>query len=148
MTWDETLARVRSAAEFCATAGLARLRIQDAHVGIELRRSAAALRAPGDDAQSASDHALLAGVTQNGARAESDPARSIVRAEFVGIVRFSRPAVATGTRLAEDRDLAYVESLGIRIPVRSGGAGRVANIFVNDGQSVEFGQQLFAIELE
>ncbi len=148
MTWDETLARVRSAAEFCATAGLVRLRIQDAHVGIELRRSATALRALDDDAQTAFEHVLFAGVTQNGARPDGDPARSIVRAEFVGIVRFSRPTVAPGTLLAEDRELAYVESLGIRNPVRSGGAGRVADIFVNDGQPVEFGQQLFAIEAQ
>ncbi len=45
-----------------------------------------------------------------------------------------------------DRELAYVETLGIRNPVRSRGPGRVAMIYVTDGQPVEYGQPLFAIE--
>jgi acetyl-CoA carboxylase biotin carboxyl carrier protein len=48
--------------------------------------------------------------------------------------------------VGEDRELAYVEALGIRNPVRSGGAGRVCDIFVKDGQAVEYGQPLFSIE--
>ena len=70
----------------------------------------------------------------------------MLKAEFVGIVRFSRPTVGEGTILSEDRELAYVESLGIRNPVRSGGAGRIASIFVTDGEPVGYGQPLFAIE--
>jgi biotin carboxyl carrier protein len=54
--------------------------------------------------------------------------------------------VARGTSLPEDRELAYVESLGIRNPVRSGGPGRVAAVYVSDGEAVGYGQPLFAIE--
>jgi biotin carboxyl carrier protein len=36
--------------------------------------------------------------------------------------------------------------LGIRNAVRSRGAGRVAMIYITDGQPVEYGQPLFAIE--
>jgi acetyl-CoA carboxylase biotin carboxyl carrier protein len=78
--------------------------------------------------------------------ANHEPAATVLRAEFVGIVRLSRPAVAAGSALAEDRELAYVESLGIRNPVRSGGPGRVRSVFVGDGEAVEYGQPLFAIE--
>jgi biotin carboxyl carrier protein len=70
----------------------------------------------------------------------------VLKAEFVGIVRLSRPAVGAGTVLAEDRELAYVESLGIRNPVRSGGPGRISAVFVNDGEPVGYGQPLFEIE--
>ena len=65
---------------------------------------------------------------------------------MVGIVRFLRPPVAEGQELDGDRELAYVETLGIRNPVRSRGAGRVSAVFVTDGQPVEYGQPLFAIE--
>ncbi|MBD5604890.1 MAG: acetyl-CoA carboxylase biotin carboxyl carrier protein subunit, partial [Candidatus Eremiobacteraeota bacterium] len=58
----------------------------------------------------------------------------------------SRPTVAEGPVLGEDRELAYVESLGIRNPVRSGGPGRISGVYVNDGEPVGYGQPLFAIE--
>jgi biotin carboxyl carrier protein len=64
----------------------------------------------------------------------------------VGVVRFSRPAVSEGMNVEGDRDLAYVETLGIRNPVRSRGSGRIAAIYVTDGQPVEYGQPLFTIE--
>jgi biotin carboxyl carrier protein len=48
--------------------------------------------------------------------------------------------------LEGDRELAFVETLGIRNAVRSRGPGRVAMIYVTDGQPVEYGQPLFAIE--
>jgi biotin carboxyl carrier protein len=57
-----------------------------------------------------------------------------------------RPAVTEGMALEADRELAFVETLGIRNAVRSRGAGRVAMIYVTDGQPVEYGQPLFAIE--
>jgi acetyl-CoA carboxylase biotin carboxyl carrier protein len=70
----------------------------------------------------------------------------VLKAEFVGIVRLSRPSVTPGTVLSEDRELAYVESLGIRNPIRSGGPGRISAVYVSDGEPVGYGQPLFAIE--
>jgi len=84
--------------------------------------------------------------SSNGAALHDARPKAVVKAEFVGIVRLARPSVAPGTLLSEDRELAYVESLGIRNPIRSGGPGRVAEIFVTDGQPVEYGQPLFSIE--
>ncbi|MBV9647818.1 MAG: biotin/lipoyl-binding protein, partial [Candidatus Eremiobacteraeota bacterium] len=44
------------------------------------------------------------------------------------------------------RELASIESLGVRNPIASRGPGRVVRVFVTDGQPVEYGQPLFAIE--
>jgi biotin carboxyl carrier protein len=145
VNWDETLERVRSAAEFCASAGLARFRVDDERLAIEVRRTVRA-------------HVRVAatnGISENGSASHAhensvtpldETPAAVLRAEFVGIVRLSRPSVAAGTVLAEDRELAYVESLGIRNPVRSGGAGRIAAVYVRDGEAVGYGQPLFAIE--
>jgi len=70
----------------------------------------------------------------------------MVSSEVVGIVRLMRPAIAEGAELEGDREVAYVETLGIRNPVRSRGGGRVSAVFVSDGQPVEYGQPLFTIE--
>jgi acetyl-CoA carboxylase biotin carboxyl carrier protein len=142
--WDETLERVRSAAEFCASSGLTRFRIDEKELEIDVRRVARSERVtqavPPPGAAVVANHG-----PSNGSRARDDQKKTL-KAEFVGIVRFSRPTVAEGTLVGTDRELAYVESLGIRNPVRSGGPCRIAEIFVSDGQPVGFGQPLLAIE--
>jgi acetyl-CoA carboxylase biotin carboxyl carrier protein len=70
----------------------------------------------------------------------------IVSSDVVGIVRLGRPPFAEGQVLDGDRELAYVETLGIRNPVRSRGGGLIVAVFVTEAQPVEFGQPLFAIE--
>ena len=144
VNWDETLERVRSAAEFCASAGLMRFRIDEEHLAIEVRRSVRPAARPAAD-EAATD-AIVPAHSTNGSTAHDDHAQTVLKAEFVGIVRLSRPTVVEGTLLAEDRELAYVESLGIRNPVRSGGAGRISAVFVSDGEPVGYGHPLFAIE--
>ncbi len=143
VNWNETIERVRSAAEFCASAGLARFRLEESGLEIEIRRSARVAAAVPASAETSA--ATENGAATNGSVATEARTR-VLRAAFVGIVRFSRPTVAEGTVLGGDRELAYVESLGIRNPVRSGGAGRVREIFVDDGEAVEFGQALFSVE--
>lgn len=133
---DDTIAtRVRSLAEAFAVSGLARLTIRDAAFELELRRSAASLPP------------LPAAAAAGTAAPETNPKKSdIVTSDLVGVLRLSRPQVSEGQQLESDRELAFVEALGIRNPVRSRGAGKVAAIYVSDGQPVEYGQPLFAIE--
>ncbi len=69
-----------------------------------------------------------------------------IKADLVGIFRLSRPVPSPGELLESDRELAYVEALGIRNPVRSRGAGRVVSILPPDGGAVEYGQVLFEID--
>jgi acetyl-CoA carboxylase biotin carboxyl carrier protein len=63
-------------------------------------------------------------------------------------VRFSRPVVAEGSTVTEDRELAYVESLGTRNPVRAAGRGKIVAVHVVDGQPVDYGHPLFAVAYE
>ncbi len=143
--WDQTLDRVRSAAEFCASSGLSRFRIDEADLEIEVKRTVRVQPAPVAAPAAGQTSSNSAAAASNGAPHEAPPAK-VLKAEFVGILRLARPAVIEGTELSQDREVAYVESLGIRNPIRSGGPGRVAAIFVADGQAVEYGQPLFAIE--
>ncbi|HJT18188.1 MAG TPA: biotin/lipoyl-containing protein [Thermoanaerobaculia bacterium] len=61
-------------------------------------------------------------------------------------MRFLRPAPVVGTIVEGDRELAFVETLGIRNPIRSRGPGRIAVIYVDEGQAVDYGAPLFAID--
>jgi acetyl-CoA carboxylase biotin carboxyl carrier protein len=142
--WDKTLERVREAAEFCAGSGLARFRVEEDELAIEVSRTPRSVAPP---AGAPETPVAVNGHSGNGVSngTESHP-QTILKAEFVGIVRFSRPSVSEGTVLSAPRELAYVESLGIRNPVRAKGPGRVAAVYVNDGEAVEYGQALFAIE--
>lgn len=145
--WDVALQRARSAAEFCASAGLTRFKLEEEDLAVEVRRRARpAAPAPVPAEAEPGLHPNGAAASSNGASSREEHRETVLKAEFVGIVRFSRPMVSQGAVVADDRELAYVESLGIRNPIRSGGPGRVARVFVTDGQPVEYGQPLFAIE--
>ena len=128
---EETIAeRVRPLAQAFHDGGLVRLCVRDGDFEVEFKR-APRVEAPGQSAGSP----VAAG----------RPAEAIV-ADVVGIVRFLRPPLVEGSTVEDDRDLAFVETLGIRNGVRSRGPGRIAAIYVSDGQPVEYGQPLFAIE--
>jgi acetyl-CoA carboxylase biotin carboxyl carrier protein len=135
MTQDVIATRARALAGALTEAGYARLRVRDGETEIELRR------APRPSA--------LASMPENGAETPAAPLErpaDLVASDVVGVVRLLRPAISEGQELDGDRELAYVETLGTRNPVRSRGSGRVTTVFVTDGQPVEYGQPLFAIE--
>jgi 2-amino-4-hydroxy-6-hydroxymethyldihydropteridine diphosphokinase len=69
-----------------------------------------------------------------------------IKADLVGIFHLGRPAPVEGEFLEEDRELAFIEALGIRTPVRSLGAGRIVAIASHDGAAVEYGQPLFLLD--
>lgn len=126
--------RVRALAQAFLETDLVRLRIEDEREdAIEFRRRPVVAPA---SAQAAP------------ASAPAAAARNLhpIKADLVGIFRFSRPQVSEGDQLDGDRDLAYVDALGIRNPVRSLGGGRVASVLCKDGQPVEYGQVLFEID--
>lgn len=132
--FENTIAeRVRPLAQAFEDRGLTRLTVRDAEFEVEFRKAPA----PGAPA-AAADHAVAE-------PAAARPVDAIV-SDVVGVVHFLRPAVTEGMILDADRELAYVETLGIRNAVRSRGAGRIAMIYVTDGTPVEYGQPLFAIE--
>jgi acetyl-CoA carboxylase biotin carboxyl carrier protein len=132
--FENTIAeRVRPLAQAFSDGSLTRLTVRDGEFEVEFRRAPASVAARAAAAAKA---------------AEPVAARPVdaILSDVVGIVRFLRPAVTEGMSLDADRELAFVETLGIRNAVRSRGAGKVAMIYVTDGQPVEYGQPLFAIE--
>lgn len=131
--FEETVEhRLRPVAAAFAESDLLRIRIADDAIEIEMRRTPAA--APRSNGAAAT------------AGEPGEQALDVVTAEVVGIVRFLRPALEEGNVVDGDRELAVVEALGIRNPVRSRGPGRIACVYVADGQAVDYGQPLFALE--
>ncbi|MGH7660276.1 MAG: acetyl-CoA carboxylase biotin carboxyl carrier protein [Vulcanimicrobiaceae bacterium] len=134
MTFDDVIAsRIRPLAETLMREGLASVRIGEPDLEIELSRSV--VSAPGT-----SSPAIATG--DDGVA----PAYDVIASEVVGRVRFLRPAPVVGTTVEADRELAFVETLGIRNPIRSRGPGRIAVIYVEEGQAVDYGAPLFAID--
>lgn len=133
MTFDAIESRVRALAETLVREGLEAVSLADGDIEIELSRSlvdpAKLLPSPSDDAD-----------------AGPGPQYDVLTSDVVGRIRFLRPPVVAGAVVDTDRELAFVEALGIRNPVRSRGAGRVAVVYVEEGQAVDYGAPLFAID--
>jgi len=86
-------------------------------------------------------------ITQSAAGVPAAPASRVdtIKADLVGIFHASRPAAVEGDVLDGDRELGYIEALGIRTPVHSLGAGRLLSVVTADGSPVEYGQPLFLL---
>ena len=131
---DPIVERVRSLVQAFLETDLLRLRIERDGGHVELRR-----RVNGRVPEALPD--VQASVAA--ARAEHiEP----IKADLVGIFHLGRPLPVQGERLETDRELAYVEALGIRNPVRSRGGGRLVSVCCGDGEPVEYGQTLFEID--
>lgn len=130
---SDLIDRVRTLAAAFIETDLVRLRIEEPNEdAVEFRRKAVAAApvAPSEETPAEPQRGHIEGI----------------KAELVGIVRLSRPAPAEGDVLTGDRELAHVEALGIRTPVRSLGTGRIAAVRIEEGQPVEYGQVLFEID--
>jgi len=85
--------------------------------------------------------------------AQPEPARrqgTVVTSPMVGTVYLSpqpgtQPFVKVGDSVT-DGTLLIIEAMKTMNPVPSPAAGRIAEIYVHDGQPVEFGQPLMLIE--
>jgi 2-amino-4-hydroxy-6-hydroxymethyldihydropteridine diphosphokinase len=123
---------IRRLASFLAEGDVARVRVERAGEEIEIvARPRAARRASGGE-----EHP---GAETNAARVDA------IKADIVGIFHLGRPAPAEGETFDGDRELGYVEALGIRTPVHSMGAGQLVAIATADGSAVEYGQPLFLV---
>lgn len=92
---------------------------------------------------------------QNGADRNSvdiDSALSQVRATHVGQVYLSKDGatdhlVSKGDHIEKGQTICFIEELTRLLPVISDKAGVVSDILVEDGQSVEYGQPILALEV-
>ena len=122
--------RVRALANFLSSGDVVRVRIVRGDDEIELGRR------PQPADRRANDRAV----------ADATPLRfDTIKADLVGVFHLSRPAPSEGETFDGDRELGYVEALGIRTPVHSMGAGRLVRIAAADESPVEYGQPLFSI---
>lgn len=128
-------ARVGWLAAFLASSDLVRVRIEHPTETIEVGRQRRAEPRVGADA------------TAEGGESGAAPDRlERITADLVGVFRLGRPAAAEGDLLEGDREIGFIESLGIRNPVHSLGGGRIVTIAVADGAVVEYGQPLFLLD--
>ena len=145
------LDRVRTLVHAFLQTDLAHLRIDDDNGdSIEIGRPLSFDASSFDKAEALSNPELVEGVSKrqdDRARSETSAVQmERIASDLVGIMHFARPSPKQGDRLTEDRELGFVEALGIRNAVRSRGPGRLAAIRCADGQPVEYGQVLFEIE--
>lgn len=134
MSRAELTSRVARLAELLASSDAAVFRIESGDDEIELRRRPRAQAA--QTPLPAEPHGF-----------ESQPLRlDTIKADLVGVFHLGRPAPLEGEVLDGDRDLGFVEALGIRNPVRSMGGGRIVAIAASDGTAVEYGQPLFLVD--
>jgi biotin carboxyl carrier protein len=126
-------ARVRRLAEFLASEQVVSVRIERDGDAIELRRR---------------PRAAVAELRPDGAVTDelAQPSLEAIKAGYVGIFRLGRPAPVEGELLEADRELGYIEQLGIRNVIHSLGAGRIVTIASADGAAVEYGQPLFLVD--
>ncbi len=124
--------RVRALARFLAESDAVRVRVQNDEGEIELVAAPKAARAP---VQATETKTADAGSQRVDA----------IKADLVGIFHVSRPAPAAGDVFEGDRELGYIEALGIRTAIHSMGPGRLVSVATADGDPVEYGQALFLI---
>ncbi|MGB8909850.1 MAG: 2-amino-4-hydroxy-6-hydroxymethyldihydropteridine diphosphokinase [Candidatus Cybelea sp.] len=123
--------RVRELARFLAESDTTRLRI-----------------ARGDDYIEITAGPRRASATASSSRASADSGAArvdTIKADLVGIFHAGRPAPVEGEVFDGDRELGYIEALGIRTSVHSMGAGRLVSVATTDGSPVEYGQPLFVV---
>ena len=124
--------RVRTLARFLTESDAVRVRISRGEEDVEIAVRRVRAATPGEGADRAQALATAARV-------------DTIKADLVGIFHLGRPAPAEGEVFEGDRELGYVEALGIRTPVHSMGAGRLVGTAAADGAAVEYGQPLFLV---
>ena len=85
------------------------------------------------------------------ADANSDPDRKIVESPLVGTfyaapAEDAKPFVSVGDTVKKGQTLAIIEAMKLMNEIESDYDGTVAEIYVSNGQAVEYGQQLFRID--
>jgi len=124
-------------AETMRESGLVKIGITEANGDcIELRGGASRAAA----SPKSSTNGVAAG------HAAKQRAVDVITSDLVGIAHLARAGLSPGSEVEPDRELGYVEALGIRTPLRSLNRGRIARILVAEGDPVEYGQALFEIE--
>lgn len=84
------------------------------------------------------------------AKKMSEPEGNLVKSPLVGVfyaapAEDAAPFVKVGDRVEKDQTLAIVEAMKLMNEIESDFAGTIAEVLVENGQAVEYGQPLFRI---
>ncbi|MBV9850174.1 MAG: biotin/lipoyl-binding protein [Armatimonadetes bacterium] len=80
------------------------------------------------------------------AEAPAEPA--LLTATMVGLFHHATPPVSYGTQVALGQAVGSIESIKVMNDVPATEAGRVVDVFVEEGAPVEYGQALFRLAPE
>lgn len=80
--------------------------------------------------------------------ASEEIVRHVVPAQAVGIYRAPKAVVSLGDFIGEGAALGSIDSMRILNPVTTEHSGYLAEVLVEDGDPVEYGQQLFVLSAE
>lgn len=80
----------------------------------------------------------------------SVPAGEVVKAATVGVFYRAAspgapPFVSEGDEITPGQQVAIIEAMKLMLPVEADRGGRIAEVLVDDGEAVEFGQPLFRL---
>ncbi len=127
-----------------AASDLTHFELRDGEFAVELVRRNPTAKAKA--AQAAAVAAQVPDVALSPKAAAPPSNELIVRAEMVGIIRMSKPIVLAGAHVDTEREIASIEALGVKTPVRSSVPGTLTRVLVTDGDAVDYGQALFVVE--
>ena len=140
---------IRELAKLLEETGLSELEIEQGGVRVRVARGTTVIAAAGAMPAAAPGGAAGSAV----AEARPEPAQrpgTVVTSPMVGTVYLSpQPGAVAFVKIGDsvtDGTLCIIEAMKTMNPVPSPVAGRVVEIFVRDGQPVEFGEPLMRIE--
>lgn len=128
------LERVETIVRLAAEHGLGEIVVETEEWRIAVKRPAVAAAPP------------PAPAAETPAPAPAEPERIVIRAPLVGIFRANDPPTGAGDPVAAGDTLGRIESMRILNPVTTETAGVVVEVLVEEGDPVEYGQELFVIE--
>jgi len=129
------------------------IEVRDGEMRVRVRRSAImaapapnAPLAPGDAGAAVAGHAAHAAV------AGAEPAVEYVTAGLVGLFHHGRspddePMVSVGDQVAQGQVIGTIEALRKLTDVIAPADGVIAQVLVDDGEPVQYGDRLFAIQV-
>jgi acetyl-CoA carboxylase biotin carboxyl carrier protein len=87
----------------------------------------------------------------NGTQNELECGLSYIRAELVGTFYHAsepgaKPFVVAGDLVEPGQQVGILEAMKLMTPVKADLSGRIADILIADGEAVEYGQPLLAVE--
>jgi biotin carboxyl carrier protein len=111
---------------------------------VELGLDGATFRARFEPGHSRATKAKAAGDTRVPMGLEQEP--MLIKSPIVGYYRTGAVPLVAGGSIEKGDMIAVINALGIANDVESQFSGEIAEVFIEDGQSVEFGQVLAKVK--